>query len=65
MMLKDTNVRGQNVPEHLPTFPPRHTYSKKIKKSKTSEQRDITLKTISASRSIQNTLAKIENAEDK
>ena len=45
-MSLDTVVSGKNVPSYLPDFPPKHTYSRKVKKSKNVEQRDTQIKTI-------------------
>jgi hypothetical protein len=59
----EASIRGSNVPSYLPPFPPRHTYSRKVKKVKALEQREVQVKAVSATRSIQATLAKIENAD--
>ena len=58
------NNKPPYIPEHLPNFPPRHTYSStvhKSKKSKTHEQQDLKDKTVTknAVKSIQATLSKI------
>ena len=63
-MMVDNTVHGSNVPAHLPNYPPKHTYSRKTKKLK-SEIRESQVKAIAATKSIQTTLAKIENSESK
>lgn len=59
----ESTIRGSNVPSYLPAFPPRHTYSRKVKKVKALEQREVQVKAVSATRSIQATLSKIESAD--
>ena len=58
------NNKPSYIPSHLPNFPPRHTYSSNIiksKKSKSHEQQDLKEKTSTknAVKSIQTTLSKI------
>jgi len=66
------HIREKNIPEHLPPFPPRHTYSRTFKKRSLSTQEDgnktdssSRKKRISAINSIQESLSKIEDAKPK
>ena len=60
-LMSDSAVHGNNVPDHLPNFPPKHTYSRKTRRMKAPDDGDNQAKLIAETKSMQATLTKLES----